>query len=45
VEQRNRLRTVYEQVINPNIKMEKEAAFIAGESQTDTGGTAELPPE
>lgn len=43
-EQDSRLKRVFEQVINPNIKMEREAAFIAGESKTDTGET-ELPPE
>lgn len=45
IEQRNRLRTVFEQVINPNIKMEKEAAYIAGESSVETDGMAALPAE
>jgi len=37
-EQDSRLKRVFEQVINPNIKMEREAAFISGESKDDTGG-------
>lgn len=37
-EQDGRLKRVFEQVINPNIKMEREAAFISGESKEDTGG-------
>lgn len=36
-EQVGRLKRVFEQVINPLVKMEREAAFISGESQTDTG--------
>ncbi|MFH2076880.1 MAG: hypothetical protein ABIJ57_16330 [Pseudomonadota bacterium] len=44
VGQRNKLRDVFQQVINPNIKMEREAAFIAGESKEDAGG-ADLVPE
>jgi hypothetical protein len=36
-EQRGRLRQVYEQVINPKIKMEKQAAFITGETEEDSG--------
>ena len=43
-EQDNRLKRVFEQVINPNIKMEREAAFISGESKEDAG-EAEIPPE
>jgi len=42
-EQTSRLKRVFEQVINPNIKMEKEAAFISGESKADTGETEPLP--
>jgi len=42
-EQIGRLQRVFEQVINPNIKMEREAAFISGESEEDAG-EAELPP-
>ncbi len=38
VAQRNKLKDVFSQVINPLIKMEREAAFIAGESTTDVGG-------
>ncbi len=44
VGQRNKLKDVFAQVINPNIKMEREAAFIAGESKEDVGG-ADLVPE
>ncbi len=40
--QRNKLKQVFEQVINPNLKMQKEAAFIMGETQDDAGGEAEL---
>jgi len=43
-DQDSRLKRVFEQVINPNIKMEREAAFIAGESKEDAG-EAEIPPE
>jgi hypothetical protein len=43
-EQDSRLKRVFEQVINPNIKMEREAAFISGESKEDAG-EAEIPPE
>lgn len=32
-EQASRLRQVYEQVINPKLKLEREAAYISGESQ------------
>ncbi|TSA53377.1 MAG: hypothetical protein D4R45_05670 [Planctomycetaceae bacterium] len=37
-EQISRLKQVFEQVINPRLRMEREAAFITGESETDTGG-------
>jgi hypothetical protein len=37
-EQDSRLKRVFEQVVNPNIKMEREAAFISGESKEDSGG-------
>jgi len=43
-EQDSRLKRVFEQVINPNIRMEREAAFISGESKEDAG-EAEIPPE
>ena len=43
-EQDSRLKRVFEQVINPNIKMEREAAFISGESKEDAG-EAELAQE
>jgi hypothetical protein len=36
-EQGNRLREVFQQVINPKIKMERQAQFISGESQEDAG--------
>jgi hypothetical protein len=43
-EQDSRLKRVFEQVINPNIKTERESAFISGESKEDAG-EAEIPPE
>ncbi|MFA7197362.1 MAG: hypothetical protein WC092_07555 [Anaerovoracaceae bacterium] len=36
-----RLKRVFEQVINPMLKMERDASFISGESNTDSG---EQPP-
>lgn len=36
-EQESRLRRVFEQVINPKLKIEREASFISGESKVDTG--------
>jgi hypothetical protein len=44
-DQDSRLKRVFEQVINPNIKMEREAAFISGESKEDTGGVEPLTEE
>lgn len=37
LDQVSRLRQVFLQVINPNLKIEKEAAFISGESTVDAG--------
>jgi hypothetical protein len=42
-DQVSRLRRVFEQVINPNIKMEQQARFISGESQADTGEIEPVP--
>lgn len=41
-DQDSRLKRVFEQVINPTIKMERDAAFITGESNTDTGEASHL---
>jgi hypothetical protein len=41
-EQAGKLKDVYAQVLNPKLKMEKESAFISGETTEDVGG-AELP--
>jgi len=38
--QDQRLKRVFEQIINPKLQLEREAAFIAGESTQDTGGEA-----
>ena len=32
LEQNQRLKRVFEQIINPKLKLEREAAFISGES-------------
>lgn len=37
-----RLKRVFEQVINPLLKMERDAAFISGESTADVGESAPL---
>ena len=37
VEQNQRLKRVFEQIINPLLKLEREAAFISGESTQDAG--------
>lgn len=43
--QTSRLRQVFLQVINPNLKMERQAAFISGESNVDAGETEPLTEE
>jgi len=40
-DQESRLKRVYEQIINPALKLEREASFISGESKDDTGGAVE----
>ena len=40
-EQESRLKRVFEQIINPALKLEREASFISGESKDDTGGAVE----
>ena len=40
-DQESRLKRVYEQIINPGLKVEREASFISGEQKDDTGGEAE----
>jgi len=45
MDQVGRLKRVFEQVVNPLIKMEREAAFISGESKEDTGGVEPITEE
>jgi hypothetical protein len=37
-----RLKQVFEQIINPKLRIEREASFIAGENQTDGGESEPL---
>jgi hypothetical protein len=37
-----RLKQVFEQIINPKLKIEREASFIAGENHTDGGESEPL---
>lgn len=38
----NRLKQLYDQIINPKLKIEREASFIAGESKDDGGESEPL---
>jgi hypothetical protein len=41
-DQESRLKRVFEQIMNPALKVEREASFISGESQSDAGETDPL---